>query len=121
MFAYPLLALIVMSVWYPMPWVLPTLAAIMVSFALMFYYLVFKCMSGLVRVTVNTDFFVSEVWTSRIVQIASVAVLFMSGDPYTWLATFVAPWVLVNTMSDILATLVNFGLLEIKDKDEDDA
>lgn len=107
-----------MHVWYPLPWVLPAIAIIMVVFSLMYYYLLFKVFSGLVTIDVKPDFEIAQIWTTRVILIGAGIVLILAGGYYQTIAAFVFPWLLTTFMFDVLTTLVKMELLEIRKKDE---
>ena len=115
--AYIVLALISLAVWYPMGWVLPTLAAMILFFAGLFYSLMFNLVAGLSVSSINTEFDLSKTWTSQVTHIGAVGVLIGSGGWFLWAGIFAAPWILVNLSTNVLSTLVKLELLKITDKD----
>jgi hypothetical protein len=115
------LALILIAVYIPdyAPWALPTLAAVQVVFALMFYWLCFTLLSGLSISNVNSEIEVADAWSSRFIQFGATALLYSTGDPlYQFIAIASAPWIVINIMTDAFATLIKWEILEVTDKEE---
>ena len=101
------------------PWALPTLAALNLFFAVMFYWLCVGLLAGLRASTINSELEVADAWTARVIQISATLVLYMTGDTlYQFIAIFSMPWILTNTFTDTFATLVKWQILEVTDKEE---
>lgn len=115
---YIIVTLIGLSVWYPMEWVLPTLAASTVFFSLVFYHLMYNLVAGLSISAITTDFDLSTAWTNQITHIASSAVLIGSGGWFVYVGVFALPWVIVNFFTNVLSTLVKLEIVNITDKDD---
>lgn len=116
------LALIMAVVYLPMvTWALPALAAVQILFAVMFYWLTFGLVSGLKTSSINPEMDTPTAWTSRVVQTGATAVLFMTWDPfYQAIAIFSLPWIIINIMTDVLATLVKWEIVQINDNEDTD-
>lgn len=120
MLRYLHLAVVLVAVYLPdQTWALPLLAGVNVVFALMFFYLCFSLLAGLKVSELNSEIEISESWSSRVVQMVATIVLFMTGDmTYMLIAAFTAPWIVINTITDIFATLLKLDIIAITDKEE---
>lgn len=112
------IVLISLAAFFPMSWVVPTLAVGMVGLSLLFYQLCYKLLVGVNTSAINSELDVPMVWTGQIANIASVGVLVASGGLYQAAAMFVAPWVLINLVVNAVSTLIKWGYLEFQDRDE---
>lgn len=114
--------LVLVSVYLPnMIWALPALATIQLLFAIMFYWLMFGLLSGLKASGINPEMDTPTTWTSRIIQTGATIVLFMTWDPYYQaIAIFTLPWIVINIVTDALATLVKWEILDITSKEDED-
>ena len=113
------LAIIMVAVYLPdQAWALPALAAINITFSLMFYWLCFGLLTGLKASSINDDIDVADAWTSRVVQTGATIVMLMTGDTILIaIAAFSLPWIITNLITDSFATLVKWEILEVTDKE----
>lgn len=97
-----------------------TIATLTTLYCLLFYWTMFEVTSGLMTSKINVNIEVTEAWTSRVIQMGMVSVLFIvSGDfNYQIVAAFAIPWLAINTSTDTFATLVKWEILEIQDKEQ---
>jgi hypothetical protein len=118
MLHYALLVFIVLSAFYSLPWIVPTIAAIMVMLSVFFYWMNVNLISGLMVSKLNDELDVAMAWIKGVIRLSAVGVLAITGDVYLLAAAFVAPWVFVSMCCDILATLVKWEFIQIADRDE---
>lgn len=120
--SYIHLALILTAVYLPQyaVWAMPTLAAINVVFAIIFYWLCFGLLTGLKASGVNPEMDVPIAWTSRVIQTAATLVLIMSGNPwFVYIALLSLPWIIINIFTDGFGTLVKWEVLEVTDSSDE--
>tara|TARA_R110000796_G_scaffold35564_2_gene91273 strand:- start:216 stop:530 length:315 start_codon:yes stop_codon:yes gene_type:complete len=99
-------------------WALPALAGLTIAYGMLFYWLCYGLLTGLKVSSVNSEIEVADAWTARIIQLACVTVLYMSGDTnYMLVAAFALPWTVISVLVDIFATLIKWDILEVQDKE----
>lgn len=86
--------------------------------ALMFYLLMLQSILGLKSIGLNDDIELSYTWQTRTIITISAVVVYMSG--FGWALFFALPFLLIGTISDITATLIILGFIEIETSDEED-
>jgi hypothetical protein len=118
MIHYSLLVLILMSSFYPLPWIRPAISAIMVMLSIFFYWMNIQLISGIMVSKLNDEIDVVMAWSNGIIRIAAVGTLAMSPDPYVLAALFALPWVFISMSCDILATLVKWEFIQIQDRED---
>ena len=99
-------------------WALPTLAAISIFYASLFYWLCFGLLAGLKASSINHEIEVADAWSRRMIQTLATIVLIASGDMvFIVMGVFTLPWIITNTVTDMFATLVKWNILEVTDKE----
>jgi hypothetical protein len=98
-------------------WVAPVLAWVTVFFASLFYWLCFSLIVGTKKTDLYTEFHVADIATLRVIQIALVVFLWVTG--YGYHAMFTLPWTIIMTMTDILTILVKWEIIEYTNRDEE--
>lgn len=100
-------------------WLYDVAAFLSVFLACMFYMLCFELLVGMRHSMININANLNDMWISRIIYIGASILLFKAG--YEGVAMFILPWVIINTVTDFMTTLVRFKLIgmEVKGKGDD--
>lgn len=86
--------------------------------ASMFYHLMLQSILGLQSIGLNTDIELSYTWQTRVIVTISAVVVYMSG--FSEVAFYVLPFLIIGILSDIMATLIVAGIIEIETLDDDE-
>lgn len=73
---------------------------------------------GLQSIGLNTDIELSYTWQTRVIVTISAVVVYMSG--FSEVAFYVLPFLIIGILSDIMATLIVAGIIEIETLDDDE-
>lgn len=114
----PIAIMSVASFYYPDPMLLYAIAGFMLIFSTAFYFLTYNLIAGLSVSNLDTATPWKDIWTIRLSHLIALVALYHAGDAYLYIAIYVLPWLIVNTMSDTLNTLIQFGVVEIADTEE---
>jgi len=101
-------------------WSYDFVAGAMIALSCMFYILCFQLLVGMKHSILNLDIDMSDMWISRMIQISATIILHKAG--YTATVYFILPWILINTVVDVISTLVVLkvlGMSKVEDKGED--
>ena len=93
-------------------WLLDLVAILLVIFSVMYYNICFQSLSGLTFSTLNLEANLSDTWLRRLIHILAAIVL-LKYD-YIEVFYFILPWLILNTTSELVTTLIRFKILEIK-------
>jgi len=118
MLKYVTLALIMGSVFMGWTWAALAVASIAVVTASVFYLLCFNLIAGLKESSLTDDFSVAELGSLRVVQLATLAFMWMTG--FHIAAVFILPWVAIMTLTDVMSLSVRWGWVEIEPSDSDE-
>lgn len=116
----PIAIMSALSVYYPDPAILYTIAGFMIVFSCAFYFLTYNLIVGLSESNLNTKTPWKDIWAVRLSHIGAITALIYAGDAYVYVAIFAFPWIAINVMTDTLNTLIQWGHLEIGDVDSED-
>lgn len=86
----------------------------------MFYLLMLNSILGLQEIGLNTDIDLNRTWQSRVIVSMAAAGVYLIG--FTQVFYFVLPFLIIGVISDIAATLIVAGIIEIEEieYEEDD-
>jgi hypothetical protein len=83
--------------------------------ATMFYLLMLQSILGLQSVGLNTNIDLGDAWQTRAITSVSAIALHLAG--FTEVLFYILPFIIIGTLSDIMATLIVAGIVEIDDDD----
>jgi hypothetical protein len=86
--------------------------------ATMFYLLMLHSILGLQSIGLNTDIDLSYTWQTRAIVSVSALVMYLGG--FTEVFFFILPFLIIGVLSDIMATLIIAGIVEVEEADEED-
>lgn len=86
----------------------------LVLFASMFYIAAFRLFVGLSQAALITNVDLLKMITIYMIYITMAVAVFMS--PYSYIAIFAAPWLVIQTAINILSALVKVGVIGIERK-----
>lgn len=115
----PVVALILMAQFTTYEWVLPTLAALMFLFSMVFYQMILKVMMTIAESVVETENRedLMNASLSILMNVAAMAVLYYS--PYALVTAFIAPWIILTAINTMWAWLLHLKYFEIIHKDDE--
>lgn len=116
----PIAIMSAVSFYYPDPAILYTIAGFMIIFSCAFYFTTYTLVVGLSISNLDTETPWKDIWAVRLSHISAIIALMYAGGAFLYVAIFVLPWIIVNTMTDTLNVLVQAGYLEIGDADSED-
>ena len=73
---------------------------------------------GLQSIGLNTDIDLSYTWQTRAIVSVSALVMYLGG--FTEVFFFILPFLIIGVLSDIMATLIIAGIVEVEEADEED-
>jgi len=115
----PIIGLSLAIVYLQTEWAAPTLAIVMIVFSMFFYWLTYSLLAGLSASELDFKEHWKSIWVTRLTHILAAIALTYEGGPYYYVVAFILPWLLVNSVSDTLNTLIQIGYLSIESKEED--
>jgi hypothetical protein len=86
--------------------------------ATMFYLLMLHSILGLQSIGLNTDIDLNYTWQTRAIVTVSAIAIHLAG--FTEVVFYVLPFLLIGILSDIMATLIVAGIIEIEEADEEE-
>jgi len=95
------------------------LAGSLILSASLFYKLMVSSIIGTRYVALSTDIDLTYTWQTRTITIISVIVVYLAGFPEV--AFYVLPFLLIGGVTDLIATLMIAGIIDMEESDEDDS
>ena len=86
--------------------------------ATMFYLLMLHSILGLQSIGLNTDIDLNYTWQTRAIVTVSAIAIYLAG--FTEVFFYVLPFLLIGILSDIMATLIVAGIIEIEQADDEE-
>lgn len=90
---------------------------ILAALAIMFYFLSFQVFAGLSQTSILKDFDVLRMITVYMINVTMIIGVFMS--PYSYVAIFALPWMIIQTLINTLSVLVKYDIVGIRESDKD--
>jgi hypothetical protein len=90
---------------------------ILAALAIIFYALSFQVFAGISKTSILKDFDVLRMITVYMINVTMMIGVFMS--PYSYVAIFALPWIMIQTMINTLSLLVKYDIVGIRESDED--
>ena len=93
-------------------------ALLLVCFSLVFYKVVFDLVTGQAASNLSFENTWQDMWTQRLLHILGAIALSKAGNEYFYVLAFIAPWMIINILTDGLNSLVRMEILEFNDREE---
>jgi hypothetical protein len=101
------------------PYAAENLVAFIVFYLTMFYWLIFTLLSGLRASGLNVDGnSINNGFQHTVLTMASLTMIYMT--PYSIVTYIAAPYVTLQFMTNFMALLVYFEIIEIRPSDDDE-
>jgi hypothetical protein len=84
----------------------------------MFYLLMLQSILGLQSVGLNTDVDQNYTWQTRAIVSVSAIAIYLAG--FTEVTFYILPFLIIGILSDIMATLIVAGIVEIDEEEYED-
>lgn len=90
---------------------------ILAGLSVMFYVLAFQLFAGLSKTSILKEFDLSKMILGYMINITMLIGIFMS--PYSYVAIFALPWIIIQTLINGLSVLVKYEIIGIWENDQD--
>lgn len=94
------------------------LAGSLLTSSSMFYLLITNSIVGLQTVDLNTDIDLNYTWQTRVIVTLSAVVVYLSG--FTEVFFYVLPFLLIGSITDVTATLLITGFIELEEAEDEE-
>jgi len=94
------------------------LAGLLLVFATSFYFLMTSSIIGIREIRLSDDIDINYTWQNRAILATSLVALMMSGMP--GVVYYILPFALIGLVTDVFATLLVMGAIEVEDSDPED-
>jgi preprotein translocase subunit SecF len=84
----------------------------------MFYLLMLQSILGLQSVGLNTDVDLNYTWQTRALFSVSAIAIYLAG--FTEVTFYILPFLIIGILSDLMATLIVAGIVEIDEEEYED-
>lgn len=90
---------------------------ILAALSIIFYGLAFQVFAGLSKTAILKDFDLPRMITAYMINVTMLIGVFMS--PYSYVAIFALPWMIIQTLINTLSVLVKYDIVGIRENDQD--